>query len=47
MFSALRAPKTKVFIKVDTQSYRDQNIQPPSAFKYRDANLMALADRGC
>ena len=42
-----RPPNTKVSVKVDAQSYRDQDIRPPSAFKHRNADLLALADTGC
>ena len=41
------APNTRVSVKVDTQSYRDQGIQPPSPYKHRVADLVALADTGC
>ena len=40
-------PDTRVSVRVDTQSYRDQNIRPPSAFKHRVADFVALADTGC
>ena len=40
-------PFVKVSVSVDTQSYRDQNIQPPSAYKHRVAEISALADTGC
>ena len=42
----LQCPPNTMSVKVDTQSYRDQNNQPPSAFKHRNADLMALADTG-
>ena len=42
-----RPPNTRVSVKVDAQSYRDQDIRPPSAFKHRNADLVALADTGC
>ena len=41
------APNTKVSVKVDTKSYRDQGIRPPSPYKHRVADLVALADTGC
>ena len=41
------APNTRLSVKIDTQSYRDQNIRPPSAFKHRNADIVALADTGC
>ena len=41
------APYVKVSVKVDTQSYRDQNIRPPSAYRHREADILALADTGC
>ena len=40
-------PNLRVSVRVDTQSYRDQSIHPPSAFKHRVADLLALADTGC
>ena len=41
------APNIKVSVKVDTQSYRDLGIRPPSPYKHRVADLVALADTGC
>ena len=40
-------PNLRVSVRVDTQSYRDQSIRPPSAFKHRVADMLALADTGC
>ena len=41
------APNIKLSIKVDVQSYRDHRIRPPSSFKHRAADILALADTGC
>ena len=40
-------PNLRLSVRVDTQSYRDLSIRPPSAFKHRVADLLALADTGC
>ena len=40
-------PNVKLSVRVDAQSYRDQSIRPPSAFKHRVADILALADTGC
>ena len=42
-----RPPNLTVSVQVDTQSYRDHGIQPPSAYKHRVADILALADTGC
>ena len=40
-------PYITVSVSVDTQSYRDQSIRPPSAYRHRVADMRALADTGC
>ena len=37
-------PFIKLDVRVDTKSYRDQNIRPPSAYKHRAAEMSMLAD---
>ena len=39
-------PNLHVSVRVDTKSYYDNNIRPPSAFKHREADILALADTG-
>ena len=40
-------PCLRLSVNIDTKSYRDNKVKPPSAFKHRSAEMMALADTGC
>ena len=40
-------PCLQLTVSIDTQSYRDNNVKPPSALKHRTADMSALADTGC
>ena len=40
-------PCLRLSVNIDTKSYRDNNVKPPSAFKHRSAEMKALADTGC
>jgi len=40
------APNLQVSVRVDTKSYYDNNIRPPSAFRHREAEIFGLADTG-
>ena len=40
-------PCLRLTVNIDTKSYRDNKVKPPSAFKHRSAEMMALADTGC
>ena len=39
-------PNIHVAVKVDTKSYIENDIKLPSAYKHRDADLLALAVTG-
>ena len=39
-------PNIRVAVKVDTKSYIENDIKPPSAYKHIEADLLALADTG-
>ena len=40
-------PCLQLTVNIDTQAYRDNKVQPPSALKHRSADMTALADTGC
>ena len=40
-------PCLRLTVSIDTRSYRDNNVKPPSALKHRSADMTALADTGC
>ena len=40
-------PCIRLSVNIDTQSYRDNKVKPPSALKHRSADMTALADTGC
>ena len=42
-----KQPHIKLTVRVDTRSYRDNDIRPPSAYKHRTADMTSLADTGC
>ena len=40
-------PCIRLSVNIDTQSYRENKVKPPSALKHRSADMTALADTGC
>ena len=40
-------PCIRLSVNIDTRSYRDNRVKPPSALKHRSADMTALADTGC
>ena len=40
-------PCLKLSVNIDTHSYCEQKVRPPSALKHRTADMPALADTGC
>ena len=39
-------PCIRLSVNIDTRSYRDNRVKPPSALKHRSADMTALADTG-
>ena len=40
-------PLIKLAVNIDTEAYHQNKLKPPSAYKHREADLVALADSGC
>ena len=40
-------PCLRLSVNIDTRSYRENKMKPPSALKHRTADMTALADTGC